>query len=150
MRLKIYSIVCILIVISVTSLWAEPFDFQAGPIYTNLPQIEDSGKVAVVVELPPLVSLKASAFRLLVDKKEVATGDTLKPFKQWGKGLALMVCVDVSGTMKGDPLNDTRDALQSFIGKARPEDKLALITFADKARTDLPFGKSRKDLLQAV
>jgi hypothetical protein len=52
--------------------------------------------------------------------------------------------------MKGDPLQDTKDALLSFIGETRREDHIALISFADRDKPESLFGKPRQDLVKAA
>ena len=145
MRFKISAIICFCLVIGAPPLSAEPFKLHIGTVYTDRP-----GEVSMVVELPPGVTPEASDFRLRADDNTMSTGEELKPFRQLGKGLALVVCVDVSGTMKGDPLEDTKEALLSFIGEARPEDKIALVSFADHSKSESLFGDSRQHLKQAI
>ena len=120
---------------------------QVGPVYMDKP-----GELSAVVELPPGAIPQASEFNLLMDRKHVATANAVKTFGESGKGLALVLCVDVSGSMKGGPLRDIKEALLSFIGKAanRPEDRIALIAFADDAMIVSSFDKSREQLADAV
>ncbi|MCK5229393.1 MAG: VWA domain-containing protein, partial [Desulfobulbaceae bacterium] len=61
-----------------------------------------------------------------------------------------MLCVDVSGTMEGDPLKDTRKALLSFLARARPEDRIALVSFADEDKIESSFEETREYLAEAV
>lgn len=145
MRLKISAIICFFLVTGTPPVSAEPLKLYIDTVYTDRP-----GEVLVVVELPPGVTPEASDFRLRIDDNTVSTAEELKPFRQLGQGLALVVCVDVSGTMKGDPLKDTKEALLSFIGEARPEDHIALVTFADHGKSESLFGDSRQHLKQAI
>jgi Ca-activated chloride channel family protein len=112
--------------------------------------IDRAGEVSVVVELPPGVTPEASNFRLLLDGKTVTAAREVKIFQDSNLGLALLFCVDVSGTMKGDPLADTKKALLSFLATARPQDRIALISFADEDKIESSFEQERKHLEEAV
>jgi von Willebrand factor type A domain/Inner membrane component of T3SS, cytoplasmic domain len=118
---------------------------RVGPVYTR-----ESGMVSVVVELPPGVSPTAGDFRLLVDDNPVATAQRIRPFRDSGQGIALAVCVDVSGTMAGKPLEDAKKAVLAFLNRARPEDRIALISFADAQEIESSFGETRGHHSEAV
>jgi len=131
---------------------AQQSQFRVGPVYTDR-----AAEVSVVVELPQGVAAPdASNFSLILDGKALAVAKEIKPFKKSGRKLALVLCVDVSGTMKKkkkggpDPLADTQTALLSFLGKVRTQDRIALISFADEDKMKSSFDKTRKDLTEAV
>lgn len=84
------------------------------------------GSVAAVVALPPGVSPKSTDFQLVIDGKPAATAQDIH-----AEQLNLTFLVDVSGSMKGHPLNDAKSALTSFMKNVRPQDKFSLISFAD-------------------
>lgn len=140
---KFLAVISLLLVFPDQLVFAE--QILVGPVYSDQP-----GEVSVVVELPPGVTPEASDFRLLADGKIVATARQIMPFRLSGQGLALVLCVDVSGTMKGDPLADTKRALLSFLGRARPEDHIALVSFADEDKIESSFEETREYLAEAV
>ncbi len=150
MRLKFFSFVCLLFAAVPYAGATRQFQFLAGPVYTDLPPRDDSNQLAIVVELTPGLTPEAADFHLLVGEEVISAGQELVPFRQLGQGLALMICVDVSGTMKGSPLKDTKEALLSLIAQARPVDQIFLVTFADSAEPDVLFGDHRGQLKQAV
>ena len=61
-----------------------------------------------------------------------------------------MFLVDVSGSMKGPPLNDAKNALVSFLAKTRPQDQFALTSFADEDRLQSSFAEPREKLNGAL
>src|SRR5262245_48088946 len=146
MWLKFLAGVSLLLVSSTPCVGAERF--RVGPVYTDQP-----GEVSVVVEFEsPPGGIPNDAFRLVADGKTIATAQNIKPFKDSDRGLALIICVDVSGTMTGDPLADTRETLFSFFGKAksRPQDRIALISFADEERVESSFEDTPEQLAEAT
>ena len=120
---------------------------RAGPVYTKQP-----GEVSVVIELPLGVTPTAADFHLLAAGNTIATAQEITSFRDSGEDLALVVCVDVSGSMAHRPLEDIKEALLLFLGKARARlrDKIALISFADEEKIASSFGQTRDQLDDAV
>jgi hypothetical protein len=120
---------------------------RVGPVYTKQP-----GEVSVVIELPPAVIPAAADFHLIAAGNPMATAQEIKYFRDSLEDLALAVCVDVSGTMAGRPLDEAKKALFDFLGKARarPRDKIALISFADDVKVESSFEGTRDQLDDAV
>ena len=120
---------------------------RVGPVYTKQP-----GAVSVVIEVPPGVTPTAADFHLLSDGSPVAPAQEIKSFRDSLEDLALIICVDVSGTMAHRPLEDIKEALLRFLGKARdrPGDKIALISFADEDKPESLFEETRDQLDEAV
>lgn len=54
-------------------------------------------------------------------------------------GVAVVLAVDVSGSMRGDPLAQARAAARTFVEGLAPIDSVALVTFADEAALVLNF-----------
>ena len=125
-----------LLVFHTSLVLAESPDMRAGPVYIQ------PGVVSVVIEFPhgpPPPAPAAADFRLrLANGDLIPTTQESKFFGDSGKALAIVICVDVSGTMAQRPLADIRDELLVLMGEARnrPEDKIALISFADKEETE--------------
>lgn len=121
--------------------------FLVGPVYLDRP-----GKVGIVVEFPLDETPGRYDFQLMVGDKTVATTREIVPFKDSKQGLDIVLCVDVSGTMKGRPFRETRGALRNFITmtKGRPMDRIALISFADKVTVESAFDDTRERLDNAV
>lgn len=118
---------------------------RVGPVYADR-----ADEVSVVVELPPGVTSEAPAFRLVANGEVVATAKEVKPFRDSQRGLALVLCVDVSGTMAGRPLSDTKNALRWLALQVRPQDQVALVSFADKPEVEADFGSGPRHLEQAI
>ena len=123
--------------------------FHAGPLYDEGP-----GKVSAVVELPPGVTAKAADFQLRLDDKPPIPAYDMKPFGDAEKGLDLILCIDISGTMTGPPLKNIKEALLTFLAKLyprnRPHDRIALMTFGTKIKMVTNFGDSYEKLLRAI
>jgi Mg-chelatase subunit ChlD len=143
MWLKLLTGLSMLLIVHTPSVSAE--QFRVGPVYTDQP-----GEVSVVVELPPGVTPDVSDFRLVMNGKTLAVAQTIEDFRHSGRGLALAVCVDVSGTMDRGPLADMKEGLLVLLGKVRSQDRIALISFAEELMVASSFKNSRIDFVEAV
>ena len=71
-------------------------------------------------------------------------------------GVAVVLAVDVSGSMQGDPLAQARGAARTFVEGLAPIDSVALVTFGDSVTPVLSFTTDRGavfaglDSLQAI
>ncbi len=136
-----------LLTVIALSVFHAPWAFTAQQeLHVRSAHPNPRGELLVVVELPSGSNPKASDFHLLIDKKIV-------PAKEiHGQDLATLLLVDISGSMKGAPLNDAKAALSSLVKKAenRPKDRFQLVSFADEDNIVSGFEKSRQDLTKAV
>jgi Mg-chelatase subunit ChlD len=126
-------------------VWAE--QLRVGPVYTKQP-----GEVSVVIEVPPGVTPTAADLHFLAGGNPIVTAQEIKSFRASGEDMALVVCVDVSGSMASRPLEDIKEALLLLLGKARarPRDKIALVSFADEEKIMSSFEQPRDQLDDAV
>jgi hypothetical protein len=127
-------------------------EIRPGPFYTDRP-----GEISVVLEISPdLVPPRAQELRLLEDAKATAEAFRIETFEKSGRAMALLLCVDVSGTMRAkagsaeEPLQDVKDALLKFIARLRPDDRVAVMTFGTEAREVSGFGDDRSRLKATI
>src|SRR5215510_7162377 len=125
------------LVVSAALATQEPFRVRS--VFTAQP-----GDVSVVVELPPGLTPQAAEFALVIDN------DTVTAREVRGQDIAVMLLVDISGSIKRGPLNDIKKALLSFSDKIRPQDQFALTTFADDDKVVSPFKETRDNLRRAI
>src|SRR6266849_3534900 len=124
-------IVSILLAIGIAfaSLAARPADtpdspIHAGPVYTRG---EDTGpypkypEIQIQVDVPPTAGpefLKPEAFLLRVDGGTAINASRVQTLASTGYGVAVVVSLDVSGSMRGAPLNAVRAGLSRFVDDA--------------------------------
>jgi VWFA-related protein len=120
-----------------------PSDLRIGPIYAEkFPALE------IVVEAPPATA--PQDMTLVEDGQATVSATNIRPFKETGRGMAIVLALDVSGTMAGQPLADMKRALAAFVAQAGPQDRVAIISFADSIKIDAPFGSSPHQLKAAI
>jgi hypothetical protein len=67
-----------------------------------------------------------------------------------GLGIAVVLTVDVSGSMAGEPLAAAREAGRRFVSQLGPDDQVALLAFAGDVRVQHPFSRDREALAAAI
>jgi len=63
-----------------------------------------------------------------------------------GKRLPMNVAlvIDRSGSMRGDKIEDARASARHFVSQLSPQDRIAIISYSDGVRVDLPSSKATK------
>jgi len=123
---------------------------RVGPVFTaRLPEIQ------IVLEKPGGITdfnpaPRAEDLLLLEDGTATVTASSVARFEDTGQGLAIVLAIDASRSMQGQPLDDIKAALSGFIDKVGPNDRVALVSFADDLRLESGFGDSISSLRRAV
>lgn len=86
----------------------------------------------------PLAAVTADSIRV-VESGEPATVEAVTSVTDADIPIALVVAVDLSGSMAGEPLVRARDAVAALINGLGPADTVAVMTFADDVRLLQPF-----------
>lgn len=129
---------------------------RAGAVYTSAEANSDTPfpRLRVVLTPPdPHVLPLAADLTLVEDGRSQKHAVDVRSFESTGYPLAAAVVIDASGSMKGRPIEIVRESLAKFVDDARAKDKIAVMTVADDARWDAPFGADRvrvKQLLSGV
>ncbi|MGA2673184.1 MAG: VWA domain-containing protein [Terracidiphilus sp.] len=139
----------------VGAAWAQapgPHRLSAGPAYTSkdgqdgprFPRIE------VLVRLTgsdgAQQTVRPEDLRLFSGGTEVGRGVGVRSFADAGYGVKSILALDLSGSMNGAPLNAVRSSIARFVGQARSQDRVEVVSFADDTRVEVPFGASKEDL----
>ncbi len=129
-----------------------PVRLIAGPSYTGIesksePQFPN---VDLAFELRGrdgnAIAAQPSDLKLYSEGKQIGTATSIRTFEQTGYGITAILALDASGSMKGEPLNAIHASVAKFVNQARPQDKVSVLTFADRTQVDVPFGASQAAL----
>jgi Mg-chelatase subunit ChlD len=119
-------------------------DLRIGPLFLDHPpQLEvalDGGAE------PP----KTQDLSLAEDGLAMGHPSEVRPFAATGRGMAIAVAVDVSGSMAGRPLAQLRRALARLVREVAPGDRVALLSFADDLKVEAAFGASGAEIDGAI
>ena len=136
-----------------------PASMHAGPVYTAAPENAEPSaypkfpEVQVQVELPPGTSpdlILPDALRLAIDGRHAATATRVQTLASTGYGLTASLSLDVSGSMRGGPLNAVRAGLTKFVNDAGPHDKVAIQTIADDSQWDVDWNDPHEKVQMAL
>jgi len=125
-------------------------DLPVGPVYPDrFPTLE------IAVEPPgldpqALSAIQAEELELLEDGVTTSGALEVRPFGATERGIALVVAIDASGTMTGKPLAELKQALAGLVEEIRPQDRLALVSFADEFRQEMEFTSDSQQLREVI
>lgn len=109
----------------------------AEPVTVNIASLDDSqfpNLTAVVDVLDtnarPVAGLSLENFQATVGDEAAEITD-LQTAVDANVSLAVVLVVDVSGSMKGEPLEQARRAATDFVDGLSPQDTVAVLTFSD-------------------
>ena len=135
---------------------APAIPIHAGPVYTRgaeagaYPQYPD---LQILVEIPPETNpalVKPEAFIVKADNGTTAYATRRQSLSSTRYGVAASIAIDVSGSMRGAPLNAIRSGLSKFVADAEPQDKIAIQTIADDGRWEAGWDQSRDEVRTAL
>ena len=93
--------------------------------------------------VPGLTEFETSIDGVAVTPQSVATS------VDEDAGVAVLLLVDVSGSMAGEPIDQARTAATTFVGGLRANDEAAIVPFGSKLPTEAKFS-SPEELVSAV
>jgi len=85
----------------------------------------------------PITDLTADKFELIEDGKTSLPPQEVSTKVNEDVHISVALVIDVSGSMKGDPLAKAQEAANEFIDKLADADRVALIAFSDDVEMDL-------------
>jgi VWFA-related protein len=130
-------------------LFAQDFNVRLiKTIPDNYPHIITSLQVYDLND-DPIKDLKAENFSVSVNGKSTDSVNATT-YKESGKGLDIMLCLDLSGTMSGTPLQTMKNAVLKFLDEMRNFDKLAIIGFADSYELISDFSSDKNYLRSKI
>ncbi len=96
--------------------------------FRNMTEAPDPAQLAVTVDGQPVSNLEVAPL-----------GESSVP-------VGVVLVIDTSGSMEGAPIESAKAAAKSFVDQKRPEDSIAIVTFADTATVLTPFTTNANDL----
>ena len=71
---------------------------------------------------------------------------TVEPIGASTVPVGVVLAIDASGSMEGDPIAAAIGAAQSFVDQARPEDRIAIVSFSDEVQVLSGFTNNKRSL----
>ncbi len=95
----------------------------------------------------PIRDLGTANFKVMVEGKEI-TNFSVKPVSSPKSPLSVVLAMDVSGSMKGRPMDEAKKAAKIFLDQLDKEDYAALVEFGSSVTLDADF--TPKDKIHAL
>jgi tight adherence protein B len=96
--------------------------------FRNMTEAPDPAQLSVTVDGQPVSNLEVAPL-----------GESSVP-------VGVVLVIDTSGSMEGTPIEQAKAAAKSFVSQKRPEDSIAIVTFADTAAVLTGFTTNADDL----
>ncbi|MDP4115259.1 MAG: VWA domain-containing protein [Bacteroidota bacterium] len=143
-----FKILC-LIAITTAAALAQSYNFKIIKTYTDqYPKLVSAVSVYDNSD-EPCMDLKPGNFNIYIDSKKVDSLST-QFFQKSDKGMYFMLCVDLSATMKGQPLQTVKNSILRFIDNLRGIDKIGIMGFSDEAFLVSDFSSDKEYLKQKI
>ncbi len=97
----------------------------------------------------PVPNLPAEQFSVYRDGVRLS-GCTILPLKEAYDPISAVIAIDISGSMKGEPLVKARQAAIQYVQRSNPRDQLALLQFDDRIIWLSDFTTDHKSLIQSI
>jgi VWFA-related protein len=99
----------------------------------------------------PVKGLRAADLAVFEDGQRVEPSEVaVQPLSATGHGVALVLAIDTSGTMRGEPFERAKEGAQSVLERLRPQDKVAIVAFAEDVRVVSDFDQLRPEARAAL
>jgi tight adherence protein B len=110
----------------------------------------DGGQTTMVIELRNLpTDLDPSQLEITANDEPV-TDLEVTPLVDSSLPVGVVLAIDASGSMSGGPIEAAKAAAKDFVSQARPEDRIALITFADEVLVISGFTSNTQELIARI
>ena len=106
-------------------------------------------EVTLVVELRNIESLDPSQLTILEAGEAIQNGTTT-PISQTPVSVGIVLAVDTSASMAGEPITAAKAAADDFIDNMRPQDRVAVVGFGDEVDIFTAFTNNPTALKLAV
>lgn len=119
-------------------------------VNVNTARYSEGGRVTMVVEFRNLTSpLDPNQLRVTENGKPVDDVE-ITPIRSSRVPVGVVLAIDVSGSMQGEPLEAAKAAAKSFVAQKRPEDQVALVTFNNEVKVVSAFTNSASVLNERI
>lgn len=141
----------LIIVLCISSTYILPQNLNIVLIKTNTEKFPNLVSAIQVYDdnEDPITDLTKDNFSATLGGKE-ADSLNATTYKKSGLPFNIMLCVDISGTMQGKPMQAMKNAILKFIDDMRPIDKLGIIGIADDAELISDFSNNKEFLKEKV
>ncbi len=129
--------------------WAQTGEQELEIIDINGSRYPDGGHTQMVIEFRNFAGEPDAGAIEVTANGEPVSDLVVEPVSSSAVPVGVVLVIDTSGSMEGEPMAAAISAAQSFVAQARAEDRLAIVTFSDTVQTLSGF-TNNKDALNAT
>lgn len=116
----------------------------------SLQRYSEGGRVSMVVDFRNLTEpLNPSLLGVTINGQPLEDFE-VEPIDEATVARGVVLVIDISGSMQGDPIESAKTAAKSFITQKRPEDFIALVSFNNEVQVLSNFTASASTLEQRI
>lgn len=148
------SVAGLLLLLTAVLALAAPAGAQAGEPEVVIVEVDttrytDDGQVTLVAELRNLEAFDPDA--LVITENGVVVNDfTVDTIEQSIVEVGVVLAIDISGSMIGEPLEAAQAAAIAFVNQKRVQDSIALVTFGETVEVRVPFTKNARSVTREI
>jgi len=143
---RVFALVAALVLGLSTAAAAQTDGPELEIVDINGSRYAEGGQTLVVVEFRNIAETPDPAqLAVTVDGQPVSDLE-VAPLGESSVPVGVVLVVDTSGSMLGEPMDAAKAAAQSFVAQKRPEDSIALVSFSDTAVVQTGFTTNANDL----
>ncbi len=99
----------------------------------------------------PVRELSPADIEVWEDDRRIETSDlVVEALEKTGRGITVVLAIDASGTMRGEPFARAKEAALALLDHLNPEDRVAIVTFAEEINEVSDFLASRSESRDAL
>jgi tight adherence protein B len=151
-RRRVIATIFVLVAAAFLLVWGSALAAETPAMVIRDLDLSGYPKVSLTVSLPPEAaasSLAAKDFGLTENDRPIANF-RLEPLNLEQRKLGIVLVLDASGSMKGKPLFDAKDAARIFIDGMKNGDRLAIISFSGAPALVADFTSDKNVLYDAL
>jgi hypothetical protein len=109
--------------------------------------MDAANAVDIAVDSPRIA---AGDVQLIEDGKAGNHAESIREFRSTGYGVSAVLAIDASAGVKGSEFESVKAALRDFVSSSRPQDRIAVVAFADSVDVKQAFTSDKDQLMQAI
>jgi len=128
--------VAVLLAFPAGALQTEPEEVVLVDV--NLASYDENGQVTIVAEFRNIDEFDPERMVISQDGAVIEGFEVLE-IEDSSVQVGVVLAIDISGSMEGEPLEAAKEAAIRFVNQKRGQDSIALVTFSDQVNFLVPF-----------
>lgn len=146
---KLLALVAALMLLA-APVWAQTGSQEIEIVDIDGSRYPEQGQATVVIEFRNFATEPDPTAVEVTVGGEPVSDLTVEPIGDSSVPVGVVLAIDASGSMSGAPLDAAKTAAVSFIDQARPEDRIAVVSFADDVQVLSGFTNNKDSLRTTV